>query len=194
MSGVPRHDAFGVVSRYVLDPGLEFHRGGLDAATPGVADARGPRYVGPGVLECLEVYGLNWPCGSVLGGLRQRGNRQQNGKKSGQFHSASSPLLSQYGSTLMFGHLLGRGFRHAQTTVEIDNAWVRVLRVKQGSSPEVARAPASRLGRRVSYGRPSKRRRRGNSHKAGDVAWLPAATRTPRRILPITLSNTCWWN
>jgi len=54
-----------------------------------------------------------------------------------------------------------------QTTVEIDNAWVRVLRVKQGpheKSPE-QQHPDSVAVYLTDVG----------SHKAGDVAWLPAA-------------------
>jgi quercetin dioxygenase-like cupin family protein len=55
----------------------------------------------------------------------------------------------------------------AQTTVEIDNAWVRVLRVKQApheksperQHPDTVAVYLTDLG----------------SHKAGDVAWLPAA-------------------
>jgi quercetin dioxygenase-like cupin family protein len=55
----------------------------------------------------------------------------------------------------------------AQTTIEINNAWVRVLRVKQGphqkspaqEHPDSVAVYLTDLG----------------SHKAGDVAWLPAA-------------------
>jgi quercetin dioxygenase-like cupin family protein len=59
----------------------------------------------------------------------------------------------------------------AQTTVEIDNAWVRVLRVKQAPHekapvqphPDSVAVYLTDVGTDV------------GSHKAGDVAWLPAA-------------------
>ncbi|MGH9647252.1 MAG: hypothetical protein ACRD4E_10590, partial [Bryobacteraceae bacterium] len=55
----------------------------------------------------------------------------------------------------------------AQTTVEIDNAWVRVLRVKQGphEKPPARRHPDSVAVYLTDV----------VNHKAGDVAWLPAA-------------------
>ena len=54
----------------------------------------------------------------------------------------------------------------AQTTVEIDNAWVRVLRVKQTphEKPPARQHPDSVAVYLTDF----------VNHKAGDVAWVPA--------------------
>jgi quercetin dioxygenase-like cupin family protein len=56
----------------------------------------------------------------------------------------------------------------AQTTVEIDNPWVRVLRVKQAHHEK---APAQQHPDTVAVYLTDV-----VNHKAGDVAWLPATT------------------
>jgi quercetin dioxygenase-like cupin family protein len=55
----------------------------------------------------------------------------------------------------------------AQTTVEIDNAWVRVLRVKQ--APHAEESAQQHPDTVAVYLTDV------SGHKAGDVAWLPAA-------------------
>ena len=101
------------------------------------------------------------------------------GKNPASFTAPPRPLLSQYGSTLCLGLCLAvAASAAAQTTVEIDNAWVRVLRVKQApheKSPE-QQHPDSVAVYLTDLGQTTRPATSPGSPRA----------KTPRRILPIT--------
>jgi beta-alanine degradation protein BauB len=83
---------------------------------------------------------------------------------------------------LLLTMLIVAGSTLAQGTVEIENAWVRVLRVKQGpheKTPE-HQHPASV----AVYLTDVRQRVNGMevSHKAGDVAWLEATKHTEENL------------
>ena len=98
------HDALGVIPGTLLHPSLEFRLGGNRCGSTRrlgrfreVADARGARERHRGAgwnWNVSKIYGLNLADSrTVLSGLRQNGNREYRGKKSGQFQSASSHTI-----------------------------------------------------------------------------------------------------
>src|ERR1041385_3130183 len=83
---------------------------------------------------------------------------------------------------LCFLALLAAAYAAAQTTVEIDNAWVRVIRVKQGPH---GKNPAVEHPASVAVYLTDTRQKVGNrelTHKGGDVAYLEPAKETEENL------------